>query len=99
MELSEVKWAGVKKGKPVARATFEENNMGNPSKANLNEGPMHTGSCTFHVDFSRLEYENGSVDMVCIQDNCLEMIPEKEFLKLRSSRRVDPLLCVDRQRG
>lgn len=73
--------------------------MGNPSKANLNEGPMHTGPCMFHVDHSRLEYENGLVDMVCIHDNCLEMIPEKEFLKLRASRRVGPLLFVDRQRG
>lgn len=71
--------------------------MGNPSKANLNEGPMHTGPCMFHPDFSRLEYEDGSVDMVCIQNNCLEMIPEEEFLELRSSRRVDPLLFVDRQ--
>ena len=70
--------------------------MGNPSKANLNDGPMHTGPCTFHIEFSRVVYENGSVDMVCIQNNCLEMITEKEYLKLRSSRLVDPLFFVQR---
>ena len=74
--------------------------MSNPSKAFMKgDGPSHRRPCIFHPDFSRIEHEDGSVDMRCIRGDCIETISEAEFLRLRSRRRNDPLLFVDRQRG
>jgi len=52
--------------------------MSNPSVANLNDGPTHTGPCEFHQDCS----ERIGGDIYCIKDKCLECIPESEYVRL-----------------
>ena len=52
--------------------------MGNPSRANLNDGPTHTGPCEFHPDHS----ERIAGDIYCSKDRCLGCIPISEYRRL-----------------